>query len=820
MNLLPTWLSRSLLARLLVVSLLAQGLTVVILLANAVNLTNEALNRRVQDEVKQTRDAVGGVLAPYVFARDFAAARSFLAQAPLAYSYVAVLDDQNELFVHAGNLPIPGVLPPPDENLESALPRGVFHVRAPLILSGQVVGALQVGYDLSGLTQEKQRLLWMSAGIGLLGLVLSGVLLFALGLVLTRHIRQLTENARRVSEGQFDQLQAVNATDEVGTLAQALARMSQAIHTRTAALQAAEANQRHLAEVAKAEQARMGALLSAMNVGILFESRQGKVEFFNPAFLSIWAMERDLDLVGRATESILALSTHSFARPEHASQYVLHVVGTHEISERHEIHLADGRVLTQLSYPVADADGRSLGRMWLYEDITRQRQTAEQLVYLAERDSLTGLFNRHRFKAELERTLQISARAGSKFALLYFDLDEFKYINDTFGHSAGDTVLVRVTGELNTQIRNGEVFARLGGDEFAILCPCKQQDDIRALAQRVLRSVAQIPFRFRGQNMRLTTSVGIAIFPEHGQSTEELVAHADTAMYAAKQHGKNTFAVYDPGLDKTTSMVTHLTWKDRLRRALEEGLLELHFQGVYNVNTGALQHLEALVRMLDTDQPGALIMPGSFIPQAERSGQILDLDRWVIVSVVGLLARDPQLPHIAINISGRSFDDPGLPFFIRNQLTQAGVARSRLIIELTETAAVSDMQDAQRFIQALHQTGCEVCLDDFGAGFSSFAYLKHIQADVLKIDGQFIRDLSTDHDNQVFVRAMVDVAKGLHKRTVAEFVESAGVFATLKSLGVDMAQGYHLDKPTRHHPQLKGHSPPRYRVLAGELVAV
>jgi len=813
---LPAWLTRSLLTRLLFVALLTQGLTLAILLGNFMLLSNQTLDGHVQEEVQQTRDAVGGVLAPYVFARDYGAARGFLAQVPTGYTYMAVLDDQNRLFVHAGQLGGNGALPRTHARLADALDTGVYHVRAPLTLAGQTVGALQVGYDLSRLEEDKQRLLWRSAGIAGIGLLLSSLVLATLGYMLTRHIRVLAHNARLVSKGQHDQLTPIRANDEVGELALAFAQMSQAVLARTEQLQKAEATQRDLAEAAKAEQARMGALLSAMNVGILFESRDARVEFFNPAFLRIWAMDTKLNLVGQPTSTILAHSTHQFSRPEHASQYVLHVLGTHEVSERHEIHLADGRVLTQLSYPVHDADGRSLGRMWLYEDITRQRQTAQQLVYLAERDSLTGLYNRHRFKAELERALQMSSRAGSKFALFYFDLDEFKYINDTFGHSAGDTVLVRVTGELNTQVRNGEIFARLGGDEFAILCPCRAEDDIRALAQRVLRSVAQIPFRFRGQNMRLTTSLGIAVYPDHGLTTEELVARADTAMYAAKQHGKNTYAIYDPELDKSTAMVSHMTWKDRLRCALEEGLLELHYQGVYNVSDGSVSHLEALVRMHDTDTPGTLIMPGTFIPQAERSGQILDLDRWVIVSVVGLLAQDTRLPDIAINISGRSFDDPALPFFIRNQLATAHVDPSRLIIELTETSAVSDLQDAQRFIQSLHETGCRVCLDDFGAGFSSFSYLKHIQADVLKIDGQFIRDLSSDTENQVFVHAMVDVAQGLRKLTVAEFVESASVLSVLSTLGVDMAQGYHLDKPCRDHPELMGLQPPTLKYVMGE----
>jgi len=249
-------------------------------------------------------------------------------------------------------------------------------------------------------------------------------------------------------------------------------------------------------------------------------------------------------------------------------------------------------------------------------------------------------------------------------------------------------------------------------------------------------------------------------------------------------------------------MVQRLSWNDRITRALENGWFELHFQGIYHAAGRTLAHLEALVRMRDPDDPGKLLMPGHFIPIAEKSGKILDIDRWVIRSCVELLASSPRIPSIAVNISARSFDEPSLPGFIADLLQQHGVAPLRLLIELTETAAVSDMQDAQRFIESLRKTGCPVCLDDFGTGFSSFAYLKHLNADVLKIDGLFIRDLPNDRDNQIFVKAIVDVARGMHKTTVAEFVESQEILEMLIAFGVDLVQGYHLDIPRADHPAL------------------
>ncbi|HQT25310.1 MAG TPA: EAL domain-containing protein, partial [Burkholderiales bacterium] len=509
------------------------------------------------------------------------------------------------------------------------------------------------------------------------------------------------------------------------------------------------------------------------------------------------------DLVGKPASEVLRLSANVLSQPDHFSRFLLDVTTTHEVSENFEIHMADGRVVTQISYPVRDAEFRFMGRLWVYEDITKARQSAEQLIYLAERDFLTGLYNRRRFQEELARFITDADRRKSKGALLFFDLDEFKYINDTFGHGTGDAMLIRIAGEVSKLVRNNEIFSRLGGDEFAILTYDAERSDVEVLAERIVRAVAQIPFRVDAQNLRLTASVGIALYPEHAANGEELIGHADAAMYQAKGAGKNAWRVYRSDIDPSQAMVTRLTWNDRISRALENDLFILHFQGVYRAKGIKLSHLEVLVRMLDPDSPGGFIMPGHFIPYAEKSGKILDIDRWVLKKSVALLAASPGIPSLAVNISGRSFDEPTLPQYIAELFEVMKVDPARLLVELTETSAVTDLHDAQRFIEALRRTGCTVCLDDFGTGFSSFAYLKHLNADILKIDGLFIRDLPNNRDNQIFVKAIVEVAKGLRKTTVAEFVEDGETLEMLKRFGVDMVQGYHLDMPRADHPSIR-----------------
>ena len=568
-------------------------------------------------------------------------------------------------------------------------------------------------------------------------------------------------------------------------------------------LRAAENLQTQYLKESEQERARLVSLLSAMNLGILFVAPDAKVIYHNATFNHMWLIDERTELIDMPVQEVLALSSSTLARPDHFSKHLLSVLEAREVSNSFEIQMADGRVITELDYPVRDQAGRFIGHLWIYEDITRERQTAEQLVFLAERDALTGLYNRHRFQQELNRTMMECERKKSLCAVMFFDLDEFKSVNDTYGHRAGDALLIRVAGEISSLVRKNEVLARLGGDEFAILLPTVGNDEAEQLAERVVRAVAQIPFLFEGQSLRLTASLGIAYFPTQAADSDELVAKADIAMYQAKQAGKNAWRVYSADLDANQEIRARLSWSERIANAFNLGLFQLHFQGIYWANEGGFSHLEALVRMRDELDLEQMIMPDRFIPVAEKSGLIVVIDRWVIHEVLQLLALNRGVSAIAVNLSGRTVGESTLPQYIGEQLRLSGVNPQRLIIEIAESVAVTDLHDAQRLIEALRQLGCRVCLDDFGAGFASFAYLRHLNVDTIKIDGQFIHNLHIDTENQVFVRAMIDVARGLGKTIMAEYVEDAKVLAILKGFGVDMVQGFYLDSPSADHPQLK-----------------
>lgn len=433
------------------------------------------------------------------------------------------------------------------------------------------------------------------------------------------------------------------------------------------------------------------------------------------------------------------------------------------------------------------------------------QHSLNRLQYLAQHDDLTGLFNRRSLQEELIKITSHASRYGNEHALLFFDLDEFKYINDIYGHSTGDKVLTNCATEL-VQVLNEKntMFARIGGDEFAVLLINTSKEDAKNTADKILHCISKIPFQVQGKILRLTTSLGIAFYPEHATDAESWLAHADAAMYQAKTAGRNMWKIYSPDKNTAAQKIDDFSWSKKIEQALDQGLFKLYFQGIHNSKDRSLSHLEILLRMKDINNPEKVITPNCFIPHAERSGLILDIDRFVLRESINLLARSKRIPPLAVNISGRSIEDPTLAYFIVKELEMQNVEPWRLLVELTETAAVADLHDAQNFIDVLSKVGCRICLDDFGVGFSSFGYLKHLKVDTVKIDGLFIRDLINDKDNQVFVKAIIDVAKNMGKEIIAEFVENEETLLMLSAFGIDLVQGYYLSKPVSYHPSFQG----------------
>ncbi|WP_432723804.1 EAL domain-containing protein [Jeongeupia wiesaeckerbachi] len=682
--------------------------------------------------------------------------------------------------------------------LDAEHPLGAqVHAVASIGVGDRPLGELRYGVSTQPWYSLIGTLSVQNAIILAVGLISTLVLMVWLIVWLTRALNRLIDSA--ADPLHFSPLPVPLGGDELSLLTRRFNDMGEAIRERLHEL--ADARRRGEANLALAdtERARLTALLSAMRFGVLFVDNEQRIVFHNPAFCALWGVPAT-GLTGRPVDEVLQQAANRPPMVDLPAHYRGDLPSGHDRVDFGELTMNDGRIITQQGYGVAERDGSANGRVWLYEDVTQARQLAERMVNLAERDALTGLYNRHRFQEEIERTVLDAERRNGTTALLYFDLDEFKYVNDTFGHASGDELLKTIAREVGTQVRRHELLARLGGDEFAILLPDCTVFEVGKLADRLVSRIAQLQFSTDGHVLRPSTSIGVALYPQHANNAAELVAHADAAMYQAKAAGKSTWRMYRADSDTSRLAFTRLSWKERIVNALETDGFELHFQGIYRTTDRELVHLEALVRMKDAS--GALIMPGSFIPHAEKTGKIVDIDRWVIKRTIELLAARPGMPSVAINVSGRSFDEPELPDFIGRLLRLHCVEPTRLLVELTETAAVSDIGEAQRFIDALRATGCTVCLDDFGNGFASFAYLKQLKADILKIDGLFIRDLPNDTDSQVFVRGMVSMAHDMGKTTIAEFVENEAIYQMLLEMGVDLVQGYYLDLPNREHPGL------------------
>jgi diguanylate cyclase (GGDEF)-like protein/PAS domain S-box-containing protein len=580
---------------------------------------------------------------------------------------------------------------------------------------------------------------------------------------------------------------------------QKLKETEMSLRTTLEGLEEAVTLQNRFASDLREERSRLLALLSAMQFGVLFVDREQRVVYRNPAFCRIWSIGEDELIVGEAVQDLVAKVGGSLDSAQLLGEQVASAYGGQAAPRETEFRMASGRTLKQMTFPVDDADGGKLGHLLLYEDITVIREAEGRLLYLAERDSLTGLFNRRRFEQELNHLIDQGERDGHNVAMLFFDLDEFKSVNDHFGHRMGDTVLIQLATEIRRQLRRSEFFARLGGDEFALLVSDITESELRLLAERMVRTISEVQFNLSGQRLTLTTSLGVAVYPGHATDAENLVVHADLAMYQAKEAGKNTWCLYNPGLKTSQQHRALISWNDRIRQALKEGRFQVYSQGVYGANDAVLRYNEALIRLPDEDT-GKVIAPDQFIGHAEKSRLIVEIDRWMIRRCVELLATSGDKTPLAVNISGRTFDDADLADYIRGELGAAGVPPERLHFEITETAAIKNLQDAQRFIVEMRKLGCKVCLDDFGAGFSSFTYVRHLPADIIKIDGVFIRNLARESENQIFVRAILDVARGFRKQVVAEGLEDNASLLVLQSYGIEMVQGYLLERPHLYAP--------------------
>ncbi|WP_339427433.1 MULTISPECIES: EAL domain-containing protein [unclassified Pseudomonas] len=562
--------------------------------------------------------------------------------------------------------------------------------------------------------------------------------------------------------------------------------------------------QRHaFANALQQEKERAQITLESIGDGVITTDVDGAITYMNPAAeaLTHWHSAQAQGLPLAALFNLLDddAEPDGFTLIEHIVKGQLSGGSEHSKT----IQRLDGSTVsvTLVGAPIR-SDGKVTGAVLVLHDMTQERQYIANLSWQATHDALTGLANRREFEFRLEQVLHPAGQQdGGRHALMFLDLDQFKLVNDTCGHAAGDELLRHICALLQSDLREGDTLARLGGDEFGILlenCPAVVAEKI---AESLRHTVQNLHFVWKGRPFMTTVSVGLVHLGQTPTTLETSLRAADMACYMAKEKGRNRVQVYHADDSELSLRFGEMAWVQRLHMALEENRFCLYAQeisplGQTDAGNG---HIEILLRL--HDEAGRIILPDSFIPAAERYGLMTSLDRWVVENVFKIIARclqeRPNRPMAvcAINLSGITIGDDEFLGFLREKFHTYNIPPSMICFEITETSAIANLGSAIRFINELKALGCQFSLDDFCAGMSSFAYLKHLPVDFLKIDGSFVKDMLDDPINRAMVEVINHIGHVMGKRTIAEFVETPQIEQALLDIGVDYAQGYLIERP-------------------------
>lgn len=787
------WANWSLRTKLIAACVLVQMAAAAVLVYGSSRLLQRTLHEQARLETQQVVALLGQAIAAPLAQRDYATLQQTLdlVRVGTTIHYLVLRNHRGQVVASTG-WDQTRTLPTRDEgDIDLDRDDPTWHIEAPVSVAGQALGHLDLGLSTTGMRQARADFLRSSVVVGTIALTFSIAILAAISFAITRHLARLAHASQRVAEGDFDVHVPATANDEIGRLGASFNAMAMALKDRLAALEASEAQQKIHLQAARDEQLRLATLLDAMQSGMLLADQNGTVVYANAAFNRLWSVPEATG--GRTLAEIVSRLLRQ-VDDENAVHIQSMLDASARTTEVRELRTLEGKVILQRMQPVTQG-AHSGGSIWFYRDVTLERHT-QQRARQALQDPLTSLVNRLGLNEALQAAVDEANRSSEPLSLLFIDLDDFKHANDVAGHRMGDEILVTVARTLSGQMRKGEIVSRLGGDEFAVLCPRTVLGDATAIAARLVEAVSGLRFQWSGQTLRVGCSIGVATFPADASTGDDLVACADAAMYEAKRGGKNSWAAFRDDPYRLQAESARVSWNTLIQAALQDQRFVLRFQPVRQVSDLRVAHHEALVRMVDENEPGRLISPAEFLPHAERSGKIRQIDRWVFEACVTALASAPAGVRIAANLSARSLEDPGFPGFLHGLFQRYDVDPRRLHIELTEAAALSDAMQARALIDTFHNLGCAVHLDDFGSGFSSFAQLKLLPADAIKIDGTIIRNLQADSSNRLLVASMIEIAHDLKKLVVAEHVEDAATLDALRSLGVDMVQGFHLGRPS------------------------
>jgi diguanylate cyclase (GGDEF)-like protein/PAS domain S-box-containing protein len=556
---------------------------------------------------------------------------------------------------------------------------------------------------------------------------------------------------------------------------------------------------KHAAERLNRQGAYFRQLFENSPEAIVMLDHEDRIADANHAFENLFQYRLE-ELRGRAVNDVIVPEE----KAQEATTLTLTALGSAAVRRDTVRRRKDGSLVevSALGYPIT-IEGQKVGVFAIYRDITDSKRIAGELAYHSTHDMLTGLMNRHEFERRARDLLQRAGRSSKDHALLYMDIDQFKVINDTLGHEAGDRLLLDLTEVIRHALRDTDELARLGGDEFGALLSACPLGEANTIAQRVLNAVHSFRFHWDDKSLAVGISIGVVGIGREMENLTALLSAADTACYTAKERGRGRVQVYRPEDQDMQRMRGELSWATRINDALEHDRFALYYQKIVPVAVTGVgsksamngARYEVLLRMIGAE--GQSILPSLFIPAAERYGLMPAVDRRVVTRVIRQMASVKNgEDQVSVNLSGTSLSEEGLSDFIREQLNRYKLRPQRVCFEITESSAIANLSRALSFIRDLRELGCSIALDDFGVGMSSFNYLKSLSVDYLKIDGAFIRDLAHNPLDCAMTEAINKVGQVKGIKTIAECVESGEALAKLSELGVNFAQGFYI-----HHPE-------------------
>jgi len=550
------------------------------------------------------------------------------------------------------------------------------------------------------------------------------------------------------------------------------------------------------------EKERLHVTLESIGDGVITTNMNGYVEYLNPVAEKMMGWTEE-EVRGKHLATVFHLIDEASNKPVALPFRVWLSKGRRkELSEPAILvnrHKEKAYTIELSGAPIRDSHGTVIGSVLVFHNVTKLRTLAQQLSYQASHDALTGLINRREFELRLKEAIFSAKEHKIPTAICYVDLDQFKVVNDTCGHNAGDKLLIQISNLMKDCLRSSDTLGRLGGDEFGILLIECDIDAAAKIAEKIRYAVEKFNFYWENRIFRVGTSIGIAQITENTESLTDLLSAADSACYVAKKHGRNQVHIYTADDKHIAQHHGQMHWIQRIHSALAEDRFELHFQSIQSLKNDTPGKLsgEVLLRMLDENNE--LIMPDLFIPAAERYQLMPAIDKWVLARALETLSTNPSSSTnwgmCTINLSGQSIGEHNLLDYILDLLDKTKVSPSIICFEITESAVISNLASAQEFIKTLKELGCRFALDDFGSGLSSFSYLKNLPVDYLKLDGELILDVAVDSASYAMVAAINNVAHVMGMETIAEHVESDEILLALKKLSIDYVQGYAIDIP-------------------------